>query len=68
MYGYQEVQNKFYAEYAHIFVGNYYSANLFFYPIENVVVGLEFVYGDKKDYLDQKGRNHRYYATVEYAF
>lgn len=68
MYGYQEVQNKFYADYAHIFVGNYYSANLFFYPIENVAVGLEFVYGDKKDYLDQKGRNHRYYATVEYSF
>lgn len=68
MYGYQEVQNKFYADYAHIFVGNYYSANLFFYPIENVAVGFEFVYGDKKDYLDQKGRNHRYYATVEYSF
>lgn len=68
MYGYQEVQNRLYADYSNVFVGNYYSANLFFNPIEHILMGFEFVYGDKTDYLDQKGRNHRFYFTMEYSF
>jgi hypothetical protein len=68
IYGYQEVQNKLDANYSNIFIGNYYSANLFFYPIENINLGFEFVYGDKTNYLDHKGRNHRFYFTMEYSF
>jgi len=51
------------------FIGQYYSANLYFSPVEKVHLGFEFVYGDLKDnILDQKGRNHRMYFTMEYWF
>ena len=68
IYGYQKVQNKLYSEYSDVFVGNYYSANLFFTPIEHINLGFEFIYGDKKDYDNEVGRNHRFYFTMEYVF
>ena len=68
MYGYQKVDNKLYDDYADVFVGNYYSANLFFMPIERINMGFEFIYGDKKDYENNLGRNHRAYFTMEYYF
>lgn len=68
IYGYQEVKNEIYDGLSDIFSGNYYSANLFLTPIENISVGFEFVYGDKRDYLNQLGRNKRYYFTMEYSF
>lgn len=68
IYGYQMVENNLYPEYSNIFIGNYYSANLFFTPIERINLGFEFVYGDRKNYLDELGRNHRFYFTMEYVF
>lgn len=68
LYGYQKVENNLYKDFSNPFEGNYYSANLFFDPIENVSFGFEFVYGDRKDINDNSGRNHRAYFTVEYSF
>lgn len=68
IYGYQKVQNKILSDYSDVFVGNYYSANLFFTPIEHINLGFEFIYGDKRDYDNNLGRNHRTYFTMEYVF
>ena len=68
LYGYQKVENDFEPILSNVFSGNYYSANLFYEPLEHINLGLEFIYGDNTDYLDNKGRNHRFYFTMEYSF
>ena len=48
--------------------GQYASANLLYYPVENVMVGGEFLWGDREDKDGSSNNDTRVQFSVKYSF
>ena len=48
--------------------GQYIPANLFYEPIDNCMIGLEFLYGNRNNVDQTSGNAHRLNAMIQYHF